>query len=480
MHKRINVPAKVLLISALAVLSLLMVSGLALADVDTDPGGDRFEIIAESGRHAYFSILDEDECDDTDENCTVRVTRPSGETGLDTEQDWADKFNERCGSSSPTTGITVDGSESEGNQNYDFERCWTASPRYGVEWPIIRPGDTFDITPHCDGSDDECAIELAICYNPEDCQEASDSADDNNEASRVVGEFWEDAGSCLYDDDDDDVWDCINDEFQDWLDDELSNSDDYDDLIDELEESKWNDLGIATDENRDYEDDLDNVGPDGGSSRSRDTETPVETYQRLWRNARATGIFDDEDEMEEGGYSFRPSQDEYLTFDFTSYLDLTGTVPVCNTNIGCFDLVGSSSFFQQYLTNFYVQITDRKIVNCMDDRGYDVDDEHNIAFNNPDLISCDERVAEAVNLCPSENIGAQYILYEMYSFGLLAGILSDSAAHTMRTNLEAARVRAPECLCAAGFAEKDMIISERSSTDPWFSTTARRPADVCR
>ncbi len=474
MHKRINVPAKVLLISALTVMSLLMMSGLVLADEDTfaTGSGDRLKIIKASSSQAYFTIWDDDDCDDTDLNCTARVRGSVDKAGNeDIEEAWARVFEDECKSEDNIK------SSNDGRQNAAFENCWDDAG-FDVEWPIIKPDFMFDITPHCDGNDDECAIELAICYNPKDCDPADESATDRNAASSDIAEFWNDAGDCLYDDDEDDVWECIDDEFQDWLDD-LGRNDDYDDLIDELEDEE-DDLGIATDENRDYEDDLDDVGPDGGSDRDDDDETPVETYQRRWRNASPTNIFDDEDEVDEGGYSFRPSQDEYLTFDFTSYLDLTGTVPVCNTSIGCFELVGSSSFFQQYLTNFYVQITDRKIVNCMDDLGYDVDDEHNIAFNNPDLINCDERVAEAVNLCPSENIGVQYVLYEMYTFGLLAGILSDSAAHTMRTNLEAARVRAPECLCAAGFEEKDMIISERSSTDPWFSTSARRPSDVCR
>ncbi len=474
MHTRINVPAKVLLTATLAVLSLLLLSGLVWADTSTDPGGDRFEIIEAYASRAYFSILEEGDCRDPEENCTVKVTKRSNSNNPpqdSTEAAWATTFDAVCGSD-------IGANDGDGDQNRDFEECWDTAG-YGVEWPIIEPDFKFDITPHCEGNDDECAIELAVCYNPEDCLESDDSAGDNDRASDTVGDLWDDAGSCLYDDDEDDVWECIDDEFQDWLDDELRSNDDYDDLIDEMTRSTWDDLGIATDENSDYDDDLNEVGPDSDSDRDDDEETSVETYQRRWRNASVTDIFDDEDEVDEGGYSFRPSQDEYLTIDFTSYLDLTGIVPVCNTSIGCFNLVGSSAFFQQYLTNFYIQITDRKIVNCMDDLGYDVDDEHNVALNNPDLINCDERVAEAVNLCPSENLGAQYILYEMYSFGLLGGMLSDSAAHTMRTNLEAARVRTPECLCAAGFEEKDMVISQRSSPDPWFSTTARRPQDVC-
>ena len=479
MLKQLRVPVKLSLIATIAVLSLLMVSGLALAGTrKSSSGDDRFEVVEFSGSSAYFSILDEGECDDNDENCTVQVTRPSSGVTVPgtlptTASEWAAAFEAVC-DSEVTTG------QSAGLQNRDFETCWKFDG-YEVKWPIINLGRRFkfDITPHCDGNDDECAVELQFCYNPADCDPADETASDQDTASTRVADFWEDAGNCLYDNDEDDVWECLDDEFRDWLDDELSSSDDYNDFIDELEDRDHR-LGIATDDDDDYDDDLDDVGPEDDSRRDDDEDqTSAATYQRRWRTARVTPIFEDEDEVDAAGYSFRPSRDDYLTIDFTSYLDLSGSAQVCNTNIGCFNLVGNSSFFRQYLTSFYVQITGRTVVNCMDRRGYDVDDDHAISLNNQDLIFCDERVAEAVNLCPRENIGADFILYELYSSGLLTGILSDSAANSMRTSLEAARVVTPQCLCAAGFTESQMIISERESPDPWFSTTARRPEDVC-
>ena len=415
------------------------------------------------------------------ENCTVEVKSTSEATDpltlLTDEDGWAAAFEQFC-----MEGTHVNRDDSVRQQNLDFEECWTTA-KYEVEWPIIDLGrrNKFEITPHCDGNDEECAVELQICYNPEDCNPADETAKDRDKGSWIgrVADLWDDAGSCLYDNDEDDVWDCINDEFQDWLDDELSSSDDYNDFIDELQDREHR-LGIATDDDDDYDDDLDDVGPEDDSRRDDDEDqTSAATYQRRWRTARVTPIFEDEDEVDAAGYSFRPSRDDYLTIDFTSYLDLSGSAQVCNTNIGCFNLVGNSSFFRQYLTSFYVQITGRTVVNCMDRRGYDVDDDHAINLNNQDLIFCDERVAEAVHLCPRENIGADFILYEMYSSGLLTGILSDSAANSMRTSLEAARVVTPQCLCAAGFTESQMVISERESPDPWFSTTARRPEDVC-
>ena len=487
MHKQFKVPVKLLLIAAMAIFSLTLLSGSALADEETLPGGDRFEIIDASATSAYFSILENGDCGGTDEWCTITVTKRSDSVGepkepMDSdnwEDSWNDFFNTLCGSPATQTLIA---DRDEGNENSDFETCWNGA-NYNVEWPIITPGrkSKFEITPHCDGHDDECAVELQICYNPADCDPADKTARDSNKAATRVADFWEDAGGCLYDDDEDDVWECIDEEFKDWLDDDLSSSDDYDDFIDELERREHR-LGIATDDDDDYDGDLDDVGLEGDSRDEDDDDndrTSVASYQRQWRAARVTPIFQDEDEVEGGTFSFQPSRDDYLTVDFTSYLELSGSAQVCNTSLGCFNLIGNSSFFRQYLTNFYVQITERTVVNCMDKRGYDVDDDHAISLSNQDLIFCDERVAEAVNLCPRENIGVDFVLYEMYSSGLLTGILSDVAANSMRTSLEASRVVAPECLCAAGFKENQMIISERESPDPWFSTTARRPNDVC-
>ena len=483
MHKQLRVPVKLLLIAAITILSLMLATGLALADTPTEPGGNRFEIIESSSSTAYFSIGEssgDGDCDDTDEHCTVKVTKPTdGKDVTDSPTEWAVLFEAKC-------GATVLETARDGTQNAAFDSCWTIA-NYGVEWPIIDVGrrSKFEITPHCDKNDDECAIRLYVCYNPGDCHPADKDPEDRPYSETQVADFWEDANDdnddefCLYDDDDDKVWECIDNEFQDWLDRKLKSSADYDDLIEEMEDRE-DGLGLATDKDDDYDDDLNDVGRERDSRDDDDEEqTSAETYQRRWRTARVTPIFEDEDEVDAAGYSFRPSRDDYLTIDFTSYLDLSGSAQVCNTNIGCFNLVGNSSFFRQYLTSFYVQITGRTVVNCMDRRGYDVDDDHAINLNNQDLIFCDERVAEAVNLCPRENIGADFILYELYSSGLLTGILSDSAANSMRTSLEAARVVTPQCLCAAGFTESQMIISERESPDPWFSTTARRPEDVC-
>ena len=67
------------------------------------------------------------------------------------------------------------------------------------------------------------------------------------------GELWDEAGSCLYDGDEDDVWECIDDALDDWLDDNMRSGDDYNDLDDEEEDTRGFTL-------EDYENDLDDVG----------------------------------------------------------------------------------------------------------------------------------------------------------------------------------------------------------------------------
>ena len=58
-----------------------------------------------------------------------------------------------------------------------------------------------------------------------------------------MGDVWDDLlsefrPSCPYDDDEDDIWECINDEFVDWRDGNLSRNGDYDDPVDQAEDER--------------------------------------------------------------------------------------------------------------------------------------------------------------------------------------------------------------------------------------------------
>ena len=475
---------KALLLALGSALASLLLSSVALAATDTNPGGDYWEILDAHSTYAEFSLLDEDECDDSEdrnvEYCTVFV-RETGSTSssrrsatTSSDSTWADLFDDLCGSGTNE----VDGSPARYSE--EFEDCWDAA-NFDVQWPVITLRDDFDITPHCQRNDDECAVELEVCYSADDCDQDDNDESDAEDADSFseIGWLWRRAGDCIYDEDRDEVWECIDDEFQDWLDDELSRNDDYDDL---LEEVARRDPGFVIER---YSDDLNDVG-DGSSSSSGSSQTTIQRYQRQWDSATPRAISRAASEVETGGPRFRPSGaiEEYLTLDFTAYLEGGSSTRVCNTSIGCFNLVGQSGFFRQYLQGFHIVLdeqSNRKVVDCVDDKGWDVDDDHAIPFDHAYLVECDERVKKAVDLCPAAGLGTQYILFEMYDMGLLNGIITDQTAQQIRRDLERAREVAPECLCAAGFEERDMAVATHADSDPWASVGTKlvEEGDVC-
>ena len=156
------------------------------------------------------------------------------------------------------------------------------------------------------------------------------------------------------------------------------------------------------------------------------------------------------------GPSFRLTADEYLTVNFTSFLESTSPYQVCNTTIGCVTVSTYSNTFRSYMQNMHIIIQDRSVMRCMDRAGWDVDDDHVIPFDNADLITCDERMKVANEVCPAKNTGASDDLYAMWDTGLLKAILPDSFAQGLRLQVERARDRAPECLCAAGFEDSTL------------------------
>ena len=441
MNRHSKLPARFLLVLLGTILIAAGMTSIALA-TETDFHGSYFDIVDESSSSAYFSI--NTSCDDTDENCTVRV---SGTPNRSWEEDL-----EAC-----AADRTGDG------RYQDFEDCWDSG--FTVTWPTINPDDDFEITPYCKSGDDECAEELRICFNANDC-------DDNSYGRKPwtqVGELWDEAGSCLYDDDEDDVWECIDDAFDDWLDDNMGRNDDYDDLEDEEDE----DRGFTLE---DYEDDLDDVGDRSSSSTS---ETVLERYQRHWASRTPTSIYSSMDEVDTHGPSFRLTKDEYLTVNFTAFLESTSPYQVCNTTIGCVTVTTQSNTFRSYMQNFHIIIQDSSVLRCMDRAGWDVDDDHVIPFDNADLIACDERMQTANEVCPAKDTGAGDDLFQMWDNGLLRGILPDSYAQSLRLQVERARDRTPECLCAAGFEERNFVVTPENTDGPWERSGAMRTEDVC-
>ena len=458
MNRHAKLPARFLLVLLGTILIVAGLTSVSLA-TETNWGGGYFDVVEASANTAYFSI--NTSCDDTDENCTVKVTGT-----LDSQ------YSDPSAVTNWKTALEACAAASSGDGRYQsFENCWstTATPSLGtgftVTWPYINPDDDFEITPYCKSGDEVCAEELRVCFNANDCD---DNSYDRKQWSQV-GDLWDEAGSCLYDDDEDDVWECIDEAFDDWLDDNMRSNDDYDDLEDEEDE----DRGFVLE---DYEDDLDDVGDQPSTRRS---ETVLERYKRTWAARTPRSIYAAMSDVDDNGPSFRLTKDEYLTVNFTEYLESTKPYQICNTTIGCVTVGTYSNAFRSYMKNFHIIIQDTKVLRCMDRAGWDVDDDHAIPFNNSDLIVCDERMKVANDVCPAQDTGAGDDLFKMWDNGLLRGILPDSYATSLRLQVERGRDRTPECLCAAGFLEKNFVITDENTADPWERSGAMRTEDVC-
>ncbi|MCE2468088.1 MAG: hypothetical protein J4G06_08710, partial [Caldilineaceae bacterium] len=269
MNRYSKLPARFLLVLLGTILIAAGMTSVSLAATDTpEYHGSLFDVVEATSGTAYFSIISS--CDGREYNCTVTVRgNPTDNNSGNAEQNWRDEL-QLC--------TNDDGS---GDERYaEFEACWDGkSANFTVTWPTINPDDDFEITPYCQRGDDVCAEELRVCFNANDC--------DNNDYERrewtQVGELWEEADSCLYDDDDDeDIWECLDEALDDWLDDHMGSNDDYDDLEDERDNRRGFTL-------EDYEDDLDDVGDE--QPRGRASETVLERYQRQWASRIPTSIY---------------------------------------------------------------------------------------------------------------------------------------------------------------------------------------------
>ena len=454
MHRPLKLQVRFLLVLLGAVLFAVDMTSVSLAREETRfHGSGQFAVLEATSTRAYFTI--DDDCNDTDENCTVVVRSPSVINDVDNNgfgNDWR-LLLDAC---------TTDVSSGENGRNRDFENCWDALlGDYIIEWPVINPNDDFEITPYCKRGDDVCAEELIVCYNANDC----DGNSYGRQSWTQVGELWDEAGSCLYDDNKDDVWECLDEALDDWLDDNMDSRDDYGDLEDEEEE----DRGFTLE---DYEDDLNNVGRDWSSPRR--AETAPERSQGASRTS--TPIYQPVDTQ---GPGFRPTRDAYLTVNFTAYLETDSPYRICNTTIGCITMATLSNTFRSYMQNLHIVIQDTGVLSCMGRTGWDVSNHHAIAFDDANLIACDARIRTANQVCPAKDTGASGDLFTMWDIGLLRGILFDTDAYSHRLQVERAQDRTPECLCTAGFTENNFVVNANNTAGPWERSSGLRTENVC-
>ena len=452
MNRHSKLPARFLLVLLGAVLIAAGMTSVSLARAETQfHGPDEFIVLEATRTMAHFTV--DDSCGDIDENCTVVVKISSYlvdgyRDGY--ENDWAAQLDyppDPC----PTSG------NGENERNQDFDNCWKRLGElhrvtYTVEWPVIHPDDDFDITPYCQRGDEVCAEELRVCYNARDC----DDNDFERESWDQVGDLWDEAGSCLYDDDEDDVWACLDDALEDWLTDNMRSSDDYNDLRNEEED----DRGFTLE---DYENNLNNVG---GQPSTRRSETVPERSRQQGTSRTSTPVY-------------QPVGNAYLTVNFTAYLETNAPYQICNTTIGCITVATLSNTFRRNMQNLHVIIQDTGVLSCMGRAGWDVGNNHAIAFDDANLIACDARIRTANQVCPAKDTGASGDLLTMWDTGLLRGILSATDAQALRLQVERARDRTPECLCTAGFLESHFVVTANHIAGPWERSSVQRTENVC-
>ena len=327
-----------------------------------------------------------------------------------------------------------------------------------IEWPVIRPDDDFDITPYCKRGDAVCAEELTVCYNAHDC----DNNDFDRDSWDQVGELWDEAGSCLYDDNEDDVWECLDDALDDWLDDNMHSNDDYSDLDDEEEDTR----GFALE---DYENDLDGVGDQPYTPRRQPTPVPpAPVYQPIYQPSHPPA---------------QPRHSGTLYLDavyvnYGGYLDTAIGSGECNTAQGCIRVIGSSQGISSHLGRVFIQITDPQTRSCLSAHGIPYSGPTVMEFDDPALKACDSRIATANGACPTRGIGVKEELLRMYNLGLLRGLLSPAHAQVLRSEVDSARRQAADCLCRSGFSNRDFV--SVAAGNPWdYNADARQPL-LCR
>ena len=454
MNRHPKLPARCLWVLLGTILITAGMTSVSLAN-RTYYYGDYFGLVEAASDYAWFSITQN--CDDVDENCAVKVEGTPGGSGNDYTQRWVDELSRAA---TDTCGFSGFG-YGDNRMYADFENCWEQQKSgFTVLWPVIHHDDDFEITPYCKRGDNVCAVELRICFNAADCE-------NNNFRRRdwsQVGELWDEFGGffdtpCIFEDDEDDLWECIDEEFEDWRSDYLDRNDDYDDLEDAEEEERGFTL-------EDYENNLNDVGGDRPSTRR--SETVSERSPRQETSRTPTPV-----------YQPRASGDAYLTVNFTDYLEANAPYQVCNTAIGCITVATLSNTFRPNMQNLHIVIQDTGVLNCMGGAGWDVGNNHAIPFDNANLIACDARIRTANQVCPAKDTGASGDLFAMWDTGLLKGLLPDSYAHGLRLQVERARARTPDCLCTAGFAENNLVVTSGNTAGPRDLPGALRTEDVC-
>lgn len=428
----------------------------------TDFAGDYFEILSATEKTAHFSILSAGQCTRLDIHCSVQVTiRNHTIPNLDKKSltaAWTDQL-EAC--RAPDTA-------DENSRNAAFHACWDDKfPIYDLVWPHFTLASPFEISPHCEPHDDECAEKLYFCYNAADCA----SVLFRSSGWTQVSELWSAVDGCFYSNDWERMWECADDALWYWLNTHVPRS------------SAYRTMDFVRPDRRgfillDYANNVSDVLD--ADSVARTNAKLLDQYIAAWDRRVPRSIFRAMPEIDTTGPGFRPLG-THLTVDFTSYLESSAAqaIEVCNTVLGCLNARIDSGMFRAYMRNFHIVIEDSRVVNCMDRLGWNVNSATAVEFDNPTLALCDERIRMAAKHCPDKNTGILRELVLLWDMGLFRNLVPDQLAESVRLIVEKARDRTPECLCAAGFKEHNFVVADHASPNPWAETGASQTKNVC-
>ena len=450
-------------VGLLAAFLLMFVFGSPVkAASATDFAGSYFEILSATEKTAHFSILPAGQCIRLDIHCSVQVMiRNRTIPNLDKKSltaAWTDQLD----------ACHAPAAADENSRNAAFHTCWDDKfPIYDLVWPNFALVPSFEISPHCEPFNDECAEKLHFCYNAADCA----SVLFKSSGWTRVSELWSAVDGCFYSNDWDRMWECADDALWIWLDTHVPRS------------SAYRTMDFIRPDLRgfillDYADGLSDVLD--ADSAARTNAKLLDRYIADWDRRAPRSMFRPMPEVDNDGPVFRPLG-SHLTVAFTSYLESSAaqSIEVCNTVLGCLNAEIDSGMFRTYMRNFHIVIEDSHVLNCMDRLGWNVDSVPAVAFDNPILALCDERIRTAAKYCPAKNTGILRELVLLWDMGLFRNLVADQLAASVRLIVEEARDRTPECLCAAGFKEHNFVIADHASSNPWAETGALRTKNVC-
>ncbi len=478
-------------VSILAVCILALLGSAAAVQADTFTGTDisQFDIVEATSRSSKWTTRGCTNDDDIDDGCYVEVKADSDlrddiaeeEEDIDEER-WAAYFNEHCADD-------INGDYDDKNE--DFNDCWEDKGAT-VIWPQVDPSENFEATGFCKSGDSTCSISINICYNANECDGQRSNDDEFDEDDGRMADFFDDTRRCLFDVDDDELTECINDELRDVYDAlKRQGRVNYSALEDRLE-----DQGVEIER---YSTSLRNVEDTSYFGREylgyRPPYTPPVQRPRPYtpdpyrtRPYAAvpypSGLIQVSKPWVDrtiwptiGGYSPVRSGD-FIVVNFTQHLEAQPYTQICGTSAGCINMVGSSSHFS-YMSNIFIINSDWNTISCLRNRGYHIGRGTVLAFNDPNLQACDSRMAAANSYCPACGEGAKAELLKMYNLGLIPNLLTHSMAQGLQNDLARASATAPGCLCSAGFNSGDLVVSTSSTDNPWAAGASASYSNLC-